>query len=105
MNKTILLALLFSFTFISSISGQEKRIFTFNKQIIEYYIFSNMTPSFTKFPNHKAKFIIVDSNNNLYEYSKTSEIENAKEARKDRTLYYYLKLPKLKEEKKIPQIF
>ena len=61
--------------------------------------FSNMTPNLTKYPNHKAKFIIVDSDSNLYEYSKLHKIDNSKEARKDETLYYYLKIPKLKDEK------
>lgn len=105
MNKTILSTILISLTVITSINGQEKRIFTFNKQIIEYYMFSNMTPSFTKFPNHKAKFIIVNTDSDLYEYSKSNKIENVKEARKDKTLYYYLKLPKLTDEKKYLKFF
>jgi hypothetical protein len=105
MNKAFPLALLFALVVNTSINGQEKRIFTFNKQIIEYYMFSNMTPSFTKFPNHKAKFIIIDTDSDLYEYSKSNRIENVKEARKDRTLYYYFKLPKLKDEKEYLEFF
>ena len=105
MNKPLPLAILFSLVVITSINGQEKRNYTFNKQIIEYYMFSNMTPSFTIFPNHKAKFIVVNTKSDLYEYSKSNKIENVKEARNDRTLYYYLKLPKLKDEKKYLEFF
>ena len=105
MNKVFPLAFLFALVVNTSINGQEKRIFTFNKQIIEYFIYPNMAPSLTKFPNHKAKFIIIDTDSDLYEYSKSNKIENVKEARKDRTLYYYLKLPKLKDEKEYLEFF
>ena len=105
MNKTFLLTISFSLVVITSTNGQEKRNYTFNKQSIEYYVFSNMTPGFTKFPNHKAKFIIVDSNSNLYEYSKSNKIDNVKEASRDETLYYYLKLPELRNEKEYLNFF
>ena len=104
MNKTFSLAILFSLVVITSY-GQEKRNYTFNKQIIEYYMFSNMTPSLTKFPNHKAKFIVVNTNSDLYEYSKSNKIEDAKEGIEDKTLYYYLKLPKLSGEKRYLEFF
>ena len=105
MNKPLPLAILISLVVITSINGQEKRNYTFNKQIIEYYMFSNMTPSFTRFPNHKAKFIVVNTDNDLYEYSISNKNENLKEARKDKALYYYLKLPQLKDEQKYLEFF
>lgn len=83
----------------SNIIAQELRTFNFNKNEISYYLFSNMTPSFTQFPNHNAKFIIVNEQGNLLEISKRSKISDEKIARNDQTLYYYLKIPSLKNEK------
>lgn len=95
--------ILFSFIMLCIVTvtayGQEPRTFKFNNNEIVYYLFSNMSPSFMKFPNHKAKFIVVDEQNSLLEASVTNKIRDEKLARKDEILYYYLKLPKLKNQK------
>lgn len=104
-KKAFPLVILFSLIVITPITGQERRSYTFNKQLIEYYIFSNMTTSYAKFPNHKAKFIIVDSTSTVHEYSKSNKINIAKEAGKQETLYYYFKLPKLRDEKQYLKFF
>lgn len=57
-----------------------------------------MTESYMKYPNHKAKIIIVDPSNDLLETAIEQSIPDKKMARKDETLYYYLKLPILKSE-------
>ena len=105
MNKTILSTILISLTVITSINGQEKRNFTFKNQVIEYYFFSNMTPGYTKFPNHQAKLIIVSDDADLIECSKADKIDDIMEARKEEKLYYYFKLPKLKNEKQYLSFF
>jgi hypothetical protein len=56
--------------------AQELRTFIFNNNEISYYLFSNMTPSFTQYPNHNAKFIMVNEYDNLLENSKRSKINN-----------------------------
>lgn len=99
MNRKLILAFLVSSAFVSCVIGQEKRSFTFKKQTIEYYFFSNMTPGLTKYPNYQAKVIVVDGEDNLEEYSKSNKIDNVRQANKDKTLYYYFKLPNLKNEK------
>ena len=97
MNKTKK-TLLFFFILIEFVSAQEQRSFTFKKNEICYYFFSNMTPSLTLFPNHNAKFILVNEQDNLLENSKRSKINDEKIARNDQTLYYYLKIPSLKND-------
>jgi hypothetical protein len=58
-----------------------------------------MSPRLAKLPNHQAKFIIVDEQVSLLGSSKSNKILNDTIGRKDETLYYYLKLPKLKDER------
>lgn len=81
------------------IYGQEQRSFKFNNKEVAYCFLSNMTPGLTKFPNHKAKFIVVDEQNSLLEASLTNKILDKNIVNKDKTLYYYFKIPKLKNEK------
>lgn len=93
----------FSFILLCALSAkvyaQEKRTFKFDKNEVVYYFFSYMTPGFTKFPNHQAKFIIITEENSLEEVFKSNQILNDVLAKKDETVYYYLKLPELNGEK------
>ena len=96
-NITYLFIIFYILT--SNVIAQDQRTFNFNKSEVSYYLFSNMTPGFTQFPNHEAKFILVNEQGNLLEDLKSSKINDEKIARNDRTLYYYLKIPRLKNDK------
>lgn len=97
MNKLFFsLIILCSLTF--NAFGQEKRTFNFKNKEVDYYLLSNMTTSFTKFPNHKAKFIIVSEEDSLIEAVESNKSFDEKNVNKDQTLYYYLKLPNLKDQ-------
>lgn len=80
--------------------GQEKRFLDFNNNEVPYFISKNFNSSLVVIPNLRAKIIIVNEHENLQLQSKSVEIfKNEKILRKDYSLFYFLKLPKLKSEK------
>lgn len=84
---------------ITKFYGQEQRTFTFDKEEVTYFFFSNMASGLTKFPNHKAKFIVVSKEKSLLNSSKSNKIFDDEMAKNDKTIYYYFKIPKLKNDK------
>ena len=79
--------------------GQEKRVFYFSSEEVPYYLSVNFKYGFSILPNLNAKIIIVNNQENLLSASESIKIPKNKLAQKDYLLYYYLKLPKLKNEK------
>lgn len=97
--RNILFLLIMICNDMASAYGQEQRIFKFNNNEFVYYLFSNMTPNIAKFPNHKAKFVIINDINSPIEAFAENKIFDKDIGNKDETLYYYLLIPKLKDEK------
>ncbi len=98
MKFKLLTLLLIFFNLIPKVYAQEKRTFTFDKNAVVYYFSSSMTTSFTKFPNHKAKIIIVNEQKNLIDFIESHKNHRNITRGKDQTLYYYIKFPRLEDE-------
>lgn len=78
---------------------QEKRMFSFNQSDFTYYSFFKMPSTLKNLPNHKAKFIIVDEHNSLFETAQTDTIAMDGIELKDQAIHYYLKFPDFRKEK------
>ena len=98
MNLKLFISLIIFFNLITKVYGQEKRTFTFKKNVVEYYFSSSMITSFTRYPNHKAKVIVVNEQKNLLEFIASTKNQQNRTRGKDQTLYYYLKLPTLEDQ-------
>jgi len=98
MNLKLFISLIIFFNLITKVYGQEKRTFTFKKNVVEYYFSSSMITSFTRYPNHKAKIIVVNEQKNLLEFIASTKNQQNRTRGKDQTLYYYLKLPTLEDQ-------
>lgn len=99
MKTKLLFSLIIFISLLFTGYGQEKRLFSFNENDVIYYSLFKMPSTLKNLPNHKAKFIIVDEHNNLFETVQSNTISMDGIERKDQAIHYYLKFPDFRKEK------